>query len=73
MNRHFKEMGIFRAMTTLLHMNQKEGFDCPSCAWPDPEKPSKIQGSAVKTVLEPLADEATTAHLGAATHLENTL
>ena len=30
------EMGPRRAAGTLLHMNQKDGFDCMSCAWPDP-------------------------------------
>ena len=39
----FKEMGVLRSMRTLLSMNQKDGFDCPSCAWPDPEHPSQLQ------------------------------
>ncbi|MDO5743791.1 MAG: FdhF/YdeP family oxidoreductase [Micrococcaceae bacterium] len=30
------EMGPVRTLKTLRHMNQKDGFDCPSCAWPDP-------------------------------------
>ncbi|GAA1497615.1 FdhF/YdeP family oxidoreductase [Paeniglutamicibacter kerguelensis] len=30
------EMGPQRALKTLLHMNHKDGFDCMSCAWPDP-------------------------------------
>ena len=30
------EMGVTRAAKTLLAMNQKDGFDCMSCAWPDP-------------------------------------
>ncbi len=36
---HFglKEMGIARGIQTLLRVNQKDGFDCPSCAWPDPD------------------------------------
>src|SRR5579872_3826798 len=36
---HFgvKEMGPRRATRTLLKLNQKDGFDCPSCAWPDPD------------------------------------
>jgi molybdopterin-dependent oxidoreductase alpha subunit len=33
----FKEMGIRRGFHTLLKCNQKNGFDCPSCAWPDPD------------------------------------
>ena len=30
-------MGAGRAGKTLLAMNQKDGFDCMSCAWPDPD------------------------------------
>ncbi|PQZ92321.1 hypothetical protein CQ018_12530 [Arthrobacter sp. MYb227] len=30
------DMGPRRAARTLLNMNQKDGFDCMSCAWPDP-------------------------------------
>jgi len=29
-------MGLNRSRKTLLAMNQKDGFDCMSCAWPDP-------------------------------------
>lgn len=31
------EMGVIRSAQTLLSVNQKSGFDCPGCAWPDPE------------------------------------
>jgi formate dehydrogenase major subunit len=31
-----EHMGVDRARKTLLGMNQKHGFDCMSCAWPDP-------------------------------------
>ncbi len=34
----FEHMGVKRTLKTLLKLNQKEGFDCPSCAWPDPGK-----------------------------------
>ncbi len=30
-------MGIGRAISGMRHVNQFDGFDCPSCAWPDPE------------------------------------
>ncbi len=55
----FKEMGIYRALSTLSHMNQKEGFDCPGCAWPDPEKPSKL-GEYCENGAKALSEEATT-------------
>ncbi|MFC5930522.1 hypothetical protein D6T64_19135 [Cryobacterium melibiosiphilum] len=30
------QMGPGRSFKTLLALNQKDGFDCMSCAWPDP-------------------------------------
>jgi len=32
------EMGPKRAAQTLSSMNHIDGFDCPSCAWPDPDR-----------------------------------
>ncbi|WP_104163161.1 FdhF/YdeP family oxidoreductase [Cryobacterium sp. N22] len=31
-----ERMGVSRSRKTLLAMNQRDGFDCMSCAWPDP-------------------------------------
>ncbi|HST71786.1 MAG TPA: FdhF/YdeP family oxidoreductase [Kocuria rosea] len=31
-----EHMGVGRTGRTLLNLNQKGGFDCMSCAWPDP-------------------------------------
>ncbi|MDO7874837.1 FdhF/YdeP family oxidoreductase [Hymenobacter sp. ASUV-10] len=33
----WSEGGLSRGTRGLLHMNQKDGFDCSSCAWPDPD------------------------------------
>lgn len=55
----FKEMGVVRAMGALLEMNQEDGFSCPSCAWPDPEKASKF-AEYCENGAKALADEATT-------------
>ncbi|EST21378.1 FdhF/YdeP family oxidoreductase [Streptomyces niveus] len=30
-----QQMGVTRAARTLLKVNQKDGFDCPGCAWPE--------------------------------------
>ncbi|WP_339655247.1 FdhF/YdeP family oxidoreductase [uncultured Maribacter sp.] len=60
----FKEMGVLRSMRTLLSMNQKDGFDCPSCAWPDPEHPSPV-AEYCENGAKALGDEATTTHIGA--------
>jgi len=31
------QMGLGRTASALLDLNQKTGFDCPGCAWPDPD------------------------------------
>ncbi|MDC0708056.1 FdhF/YdeP family oxidoreductase [Stigmatella sp. ncwal1] len=33
----FGQMGLVRGTQLLLKVNQKDGFDCPGCAWPDPD------------------------------------
>ncbi len=40
----WEETYIGRGVKTLFKLNQPKGFDCPSCAWPDPDadKVSKI-------------------------------
>ncbi|WP_327167923.1 FdhF/YdeP family oxidoreductase [Streptomyces subrutilus] len=30
-----QQMGLARTARTLLKVNQKDGFDCPGCAWPE--------------------------------------
>ena len=33
----YTEMGVRRSLKTLTSINQKDGYDCQSCAWPDPD------------------------------------
>lgn len=33
----YESAGLNRGTEALLKLNQKRGFDCPSCAWPDPD------------------------------------
>ena len=37
MKHAWREMGAARSFKTLSQVNQKDGFDCPGCAWPDPD------------------------------------
>ena len=60
----FKEMGVSKSIKTLAHMNQNDGFDCPGCAWPDPEKPSKL-GEYCENGAKALAEEATNKRVNA--------
>ena len=32
-----KQMGVSRTVSSLLDLNQEAGYDCPGCAWPDPD------------------------------------
>lgn len=61
----FKEMGVVKSVKGLAQMNQKEGFDCPGCAWPDPDKPSKI-AEYCENGAKALAEEATNKKVDAA-------
>ncbi|KJQ54233.1 FdhF/YdeP family oxidoreductase [Microbacterium sp. SA39] len=33
-----EQMGVGRSVQTLALVNQKDGFDCPGCAWPEEDK-----------------------------------
>ncbi|MGK5531413.1 FdhF/YdeP family oxidoreductase [Streptomyces sp. URMC 129] len=34
-----RQMGVARGTRALLRVNQPDGFDCPGCAWPEPDTP----------------------------------
>jgi molybdopterin-dependent oxidoreductase alpha subunit len=34
----FGEVGVVEGTKALLKLNQFDGFDCPGCAWPDPDE-----------------------------------
>ncbi len=56
------EMGAGRTLKVLTKLNQKTGFDCPSCAWPDPDgrrSPAEFCENGAKAV----AEEATRARV----------
>jgi formate dehydrogenase major subunit len=52
------QMGPRRSLLTLTRVNQKHGFDCPGCAWPDPDK-RKI-AEFCENGAKAVAEEATT-------------
>jgi molybdopterin-dependent oxidoreductase alpha subunit len=53
------EMGVVRGTRTLLELNQKGGFDCPGCAWPDPDN-ERSHAEFCENGAKHVADEATT-------------
>lgn len=60
-----KELGLPSALATLAKMNQHGGFDCPGCAWPDPENRSKL-GEYCENGAKAIAEEATEKRVDAA-------
>ncbi|WP_440070372.1 FdhF/YdeP family oxidoreductase [Streptosporangium sp. OZ121] len=48
------QMGVGRTLRTLAVVNQKEGFDCPGCAWPEGghRSPAEFCENGAKAVAE---------------------
>lgn len=56
MKHGMQNMGLTRSIKTLAMVNQQEGFDCPGCAWPDPEH--RTQFEFCENGAKAVADEA---------------
>ncbi|MFH8371303.1 FdhF/YdeP family oxidoreductase [Streptomyces sp. NPDC018031] len=52
-----QQMGVRRTALTLLRVNQKDGFDCPGCAWPEPD--DRAAGEFCENGAKAVAEEAT--------------
>ena len=61
MKRALAHMGPVRTAQTLTRLNQAEGFDCMSCAWPDPEVGHRHTAEFCENGAKAVAEEATTA------------
>ena len=59
MRHALREMGPVRTASSLLRMNQTDGFDCMSCAWPDPSAPDRSHAEFCENGAKALASEAT--------------
>jgi molybdopterin-dependent oxidoreductase alpha subunit len=67
------EAGPVRGMEALLHMNKKGGFDCSSCAWPDPDDDRSPFAEYCENGAKALAEEATTKKLTAEFFAQNSV
>ncbi|MCL3860409.1 FdhF/YdeP family oxidoreductase [Actinotalea sp. K2] len=54
-----REMGPVRGIPSLLKLNQTDGIDCMSCAWPDPEAGDRSHAEFCENGAKALASEAT--------------
>jgi molybdopterin-dependent oxidoreductase alpha subunit len=57
---HIKdEVGISKGIGLLAKLNQKDGFDCPGCAWPDPDEKRAFLAEYCENGAKAVAEEAT--------------
>ncbi|HEX3781903.1 MAG TPA: FdhF/YdeP family oxidoreductase [Pseudonocardiaceae bacterium] len=61
--RGFEQMGATRTVRTLRLLNQQHGFDCPGCAWPDPQGHRKL-AEFCENGAKAVAEEATLRRVG---------
>ncbi|AZA84352.1 hypothetical protein C1637_05790 [Chryseobacterium lactis] len=64
---------VLRGGRALFSMNQFDGFDCPSCAWPDPDDERSRLGEYCENGAKALAEEATSKKIGAEFFKENSV
>ena len=61
----FGEAGLARGWKGLWMLNKKGGFDCPSCAWPDPDDDRSGVAEYCENGAKAVAEEATAKKLRA--------
>ncbi len=61
--RGIEQMGVTRTVRTLRLLNQQHGFDCPGCAWPDPQGHRKL-AEFCENGAKAVAEEATLRRVG---------
>jgi len=64
---------LIRGGAALFKMNQFDGFDCPSCAWPDPDDDRSPIAEYCENGAKALAEEATTKKLTAEFFKDNSV
>jgi len=57
------KMGVSKTVKTLRTVNQHDGFDCPGCAWPDPEHRTSFE--FCENGAKAVADESMAARVDA--------
>lgn len=68
-----EEKTLLRGASALLKMNQVGGFDCPSCAWPDPDDDRSALGEYCENGVKALAEEATSKKITAEFFRDNSV
>lgn len=67
------EMSPLRGWKALAALNQKDGYDCPGCAWPDPDGHRSPIAEYCENGAKAIAEEATTKKCDAKFFAENSV
>jgi len=67
------QMGVGRTARNLLRLNQVEGFDCMSCAWPDPDPKHRHTAEFCENGAKAVAWEGDTRRIGPEFFAEHSL
>lgn len=59
-----KYMNIKDALKLSFKINQKGGFDCPGCAWPDPDDERSVFGEYCENGMKAIAEEVQNKTIG---------
>lgn len=59
LNHVFSETGVGTGISLLKNLNQTDGFDCPGCAWPDPDEKRAFLAEYCENGAKAVAEEAT--------------
>ncbi len=60
----YNELSLRKCTKTLFSVNQMSGFDCPGCAWPDPDDHRSSIGEFCENGAKAIAEEATNKRVG---------
>ena len=67
----YDQMGVTRSVQTLMRVNQKDGFDCPGCAWPEADH--RHIAEFCENGAKAVAEEATVRRVGPEFFAEHSL
>ena len=64
LNHAQRYMNWSKALKLSFKINQKGGFDCPGCAWPDPDDERSVFGEYCENGIKAIAEEAQNKTIG---------
>jgi formate dehydrogenase major subunit len=64
LERGYAQAGVARTVRSMLRVNQRDGFDCPGCAWPESITGRRSPAEFCENGAKAIAEESTTRTVG---------